>query len=182
MKQVNYRAVRLRPVAAGYPALRNVSEEAEQSARTSMKLRTVLLASVFAAFLLAALFDPRAFGQTTGRQNPPLVISSMAGRDLFESYCASCHGRDGKGSGPVAPALKTSPPDLTTITRRTGATFPRARVESFVTGNGDGLTPAHGSKEMPVWGPIFRGLDPRDATNKVRISNIVSYIESLQSR
>jgi mono/diheme cytochrome c family protein len=148
-----------------------------------MKLRTGLLASVF-AFLLAALFDPLAFGQTTGRQNPPLVISSMAGRDLFESYCASCHGRDGKGSGPVAPALKTSPPDLTTLTRRTGTggTFPRARVESFVTGNGDRLTPAHGSQEMPVWGPIFRGLDPRDATNKVRISNIVSYIESLQSR
>ena len=149
-----------------------------------MRLRTEALASVFAAFLLAARFDPWAFGQSTGPKNPPLVISSMAGRDLFESYCASCHGRDGKGSGPVAPALKTSPPDLTTLTRRTGAggTFPRARVESFVTGTGDRLTPAHGSTEMPVWGPIFRGLDPRDATNKVRISNIVSYIESLQSR
>ena len=146
-----------------------------------MKLSTVLFAHVCAAFLLVALCDPWASGQTTGQKNPPLVISSMYGPDLFAFYCASCHGRDGKGSGPVVPALKTPPPDLTTITRRNSGTFPRARVESFVTGDGDRLTPAHGSKEMPVWGPIFRGLDPRDTTNKVRITNIVGYIESIQS-
>lgn len=147
-----------------------------------MKLRTLLFANVFTALLLVALFDPWAFGQTTSQKNPPLVMSSMYGRDLFTFYCASCHGRDGKGSGPVVPALKTPPPDLTTMTRRNSGTFPRARVDSFVTGDGGRLTPAHGSKEMPVWGPIFQGLDPHDTMNKIRISNIVAHIESIQSK
>lgn len=147
-----------------------------------MKLRTLLFANVFATLLLVALFDPGTSGQTMGQKNPPLIISSMYGRDLFELYCAPCHGRDGKGSGPVVPALKSPPPDLTTITRRNSGTFPRARVESFVTGDGDRLTPAHGSKEMPVWGPIFRGLDPNDRMNKIRMSNVVAHIESIQSK
>jgi mono/diheme cytochrome c family protein len=153
-----------------------------QSKEGKVKPRTLRFASAFAALLLGMWFSPWASGQTTGQKNPPLVISSMHGRDLFEFYCAPCHGRDGKGSGPVVAALKTPPPDLATITSRNGGTFPRARVESLVTGDGIRLTPAHGSKEMPVWGPIFRGLDARDITNKVRISNIVSYIESMQAQ
>jgi len=106
----------------------------------------------------------------------------MYGRDLFEFYCAPCHGRDGRGSGPVASALKRTPADLTMIARKNGGEFPRARVESSVTGSGEPLTPAHGSSDMPVWGPIFRGLDTNDAANKVRVANIVDYIETLQAR
>ena len=141
-----------------------------------MKRSTIAFAGMF-----GVLLGVSALGQTAARPNPPLVISSMYGRDLFEFYCASCHGRDGKGSGPVASALKNPPPDLTTIARRNGGTFPRARVESFVTG-GDRLVSAHGSNEMPVWGPIFRGLDPSDTTNKVRIVNLVGHIESIQAK
>jgi len=120
--------------------------------------------------------------QETVRENPPLVIPSMYGRDLFGFYCAPCHGRDGKGGGPVAEALKRRPPDLTAIARQGGGRFPRARVEGFVThGSGEAAT-AHGTAEMPVWGPTFRGLDPSDARVKVRISNLVDYIESIQAR
>jgi mono/diheme cytochrome c family protein len=140
------------------------------------------LASVVGAFVGAGLLQSWAFTQTTGPQNPSLVISSMYGRDLFEFYCASCHGRDGHGSGPAVPALKVAPPDLTTIATRNGGTFPHSRVESFVTGDRDQLTPAHGSKEMPVWGPIFRGLDANDTINKVRVANIVEYVESIQAK
>jgi len=71
--------------------------------------------------------------------------------------------------------------DLTTLTVRNGGTFPRASVEADVTGKRE--TPAHGSAEMPVWGPIFRTLDPKDAAaNKVRIRNIVDHVELLQRR
>ena len=147
-----------------------------------MKLRAALFAGVLSVLLSEAGLDRRVMGQTTGPTSPPLVISSMDGRDLFSFYCASCHGRDGKGGGPVVAALKTPPPDLTSITQRNGGTFPRTRVESMVMGDGDRVMPAHGSKDMPVWGPIFRGLDARDAMNKVRISNIVGYIQSVQSR
>ena len=145
-----------------------------------MRLSRMAFVSVVAASLFTAS-PPSASGQAARQQNPSLVISSMSGRDLFEFYCASCHGRDGKGRGPVAPALKNPPPDLTTIAQRSGGLFPRVRVQSLVTGDGEPPT-AHGSKEMPVWGPIFRGLDPSDTMNKVRIANIVGHIESMQAK
>ena len=136
-----------------------------------------------AAVTLGAAVSLAAIGseQTTGQKNPPLVIASMAGRDLFEFYCASCHGRDGKGGGPAASALKEPPADLTTLAERNGGEYPLARVETFVTVGGAAATRAHGSEDMPVWGPIFRGLDVNEAANRVRIANIVDYVASLQS-
>ena len=41
---------------------------------------------------------------------------------------------------------------------------------------------AHGSRDMPVWGPIFRSLDSSDARNRVRIANIVDYVASIQTK
>jgi mono/diheme cytochrome c family protein len=144
-----------------------------------MNVRTPCV-GVLGALVIGTFFHPWASGQTTGRTNPSLVISSMSGRDLFEFYCGACHGRDGKGGGPAVPALKVPPPNLTTIAARNGGTFPQAPVESFVTGDQDHVTPAYDSKDMPVWGPIFRALDPNDTMNKVRVANIVRYIESIQ--
>jgi mono/diheme cytochrome c family protein len=103
------------------------------------------------------------------------------GRDLFEFYCATCHGRDGKGGGPVVSALRVPPPDLTTIAARNAGVFSKARIEAFVTGERD-MPPSHGSREMPVWGPIFTALDPDDRLNRVRIANIVDYIASIQMK
>jgi mono/diheme cytochrome c family protein len=122
------------------------------------------------------------FAQTTGPKNPPLTIRSVAGGDLFAFYCAPCHGRNGQGSGPVAAALKTAPPDLTRLALGAGGRFPRQRVEAFVTNDGHALTPAHGTSDMPVWGPVFRSLDPSDTMAKVRIANVVDYIESIQAK
>jgi mono/diheme cytochrome c family protein len=113
-------------------------------------------------------------------QRPPLVIPSVAGQDLFGFYCATCHGADAKGKGPVAQALKTPPPDLTQLTKRSGGAFPRARVTQFVAGGGTMPSGAHGSTEMPVWGPIFLSLDPSDRMTIIRIENLVQYLESLQ--
>jgi mono/diheme cytochrome c family protein len=139
----------------------------------------IYLMSAFALFLAGGAAVV-AVPQTTGPRNPPLVIRSLAGHDLFAFYCATCHGRKGTGDGPVAAALKSPPSDLTLLARRSGGTFPRQRVEAFVTNGGDVLTPAHGSADMPVWGPVFRGLDPSDALVKVRIANVVTYNESIQ--
>lgn len=140
-------------------------------------------ASVLSVALILALGGAlSALAQTTGRQNPPLVIRSLTGRDLFAFYCATCHGRDGTGNGPVANALKVPPPDLTLLARRSGGAFPRQRVESFVTNDGDARTTSHGTAEMPVWGPVFRGLDPSDTLAKIRIANVVTYLESIQAK
>jgi TonB family protein len=152
------------------------SQMAKAPRRVSRTLRATLLAAVF---VLAPL-PFTAAAQVTGPKTRALIIPSMYGQDLFDFYCASCHGRDGKGRGPVVPALTVSPPDLTLLTARHGGTFPRAFVESFVTGNR--APAAHGSKDMPVWGPIFLALDPNAAANKVRIENIVAHIESIQNQ
>lgn len=120
--------------------------------------------------------------QTTGHRNPPLVLNSLAGGDLFQFYCATCHGRDAKGAGPVAQSLKIPPSDLTILARRNGGTFPRTRVEQFVTNGGDVLTPAHGTAEMPVWGPVFLGLDPSEIRARTRIANLIDYIASIQMK
>jgi mono/diheme cytochrome c family protein len=134
----------------------------------------------FALLLGVAVFgaDP----QTTGSQTPPLMIPSVAGRDLYEFYCATCHGRDGKGHGPVAAALTVPPADLTFIARRNGGRFPTPLVEEYVTSGGDVLIAAHGTTDMPVWGPVFRGLDPSDTLVKIRIANVVKHVESLQMK
>lgn len=133
--------------------------------------------------VLLGLSGGPALGQTTAPPKSPLVIASTRGEDLFAFYCAPCHGPGGKGDGPVSPALRTPPADLTTIARRNGGTFPAARVESQVTGTGTTLILSHGTRQMPVWGPIFRALDPNsDAMNEVRIANLIRYLESLQTK
>lgn len=145
----------------------------------SRMLPGVIVAAVAA---IGILQGASTGGQTTGPTVPPLVISSMAGSDLYQAYCASCHGRGGQGDGPTVPALRSPMPDLTTLARRNGGAFPAERVEALVT-HGEALrSPAHGSREMPVWGPLFRALDPNDTRAAVRISSIVDFIRSMQVR
>jgi mono/diheme cytochrome c family protein len=110
---------------------------------------------------------------------PALIDPSLVGSDVFRSFCAPCHGRDGAGGGPVASALKKTPADLTRIRIANGGQFPRRRIEEFVTNGKPGIV-AHGSSDMPIWGPTFRSLEPSDALVKVRIANVVDYIESIQ--
>lgn len=109
---------------------------------------------------------------------PPLILESLTGRDSFERYCAACHGRTGLGDGPVAEQLRTAPANLTTLARRSGGTFPRARVAAYV--DGSSRSTAHGSSDMPLWGLTFRALDPSDVRVRVRLANLVAYVESLQ--
>jgi mono/diheme cytochrome c family protein len=107
-----------------------------------------------------------------------LTIESLAGKDTFDAYCATCHGRMGDGLGPVAPVLRQPPADLRRLTAKYGA-FPRDLLVQYVTGTGREIT-AHGSSDMPVWGPVFRSLDPSDARIRIRIRNVLDYVESLQ--
>jgi len=135
-----------------------------------------------AALLLGLVASPAALAQVTGGTRPPLVIESMAGSDLYTFYCASCHGQDGSGDGPAASALKAHPADLTALARRNGGTFPADRIRAVVT-HGDQPGPTvHGSRDMPVWGPIFRALDPDDTRTRVRVDAIIEHVASLQGK
>ena len=137
------------------------------------------------ALCLVAAMAAGVVGQrsTADRTPPSLLTPSLVGRDNFTSYCSPCHGREGRGNGPVASALKTRPPDLTKLARRAGGTFPRQRTEAFITNGGVSVS-AHGSSEMPVWGPTFLALEPPDKLDivKIRIANLVSYVESIQAK
>jgi mono/diheme cytochrome c family protein len=144
-------------------------------------MRVVFSALATAAFVCAmtgGLVSGAA--QTTGPRLPRLAIESMYGPDLFRMYCASCHGRDGKGGGPVAASLKVPPPDLTVLSRRQNGVFPKSEVETIITG--PATVGPHGSDEMPVWGQIFRALDSSDTRANARIKNLVTYIESIQQK
>ena len=110
---------------------------------------------------------------------PIKPTSPASGSEMYANYCAVCHGKDGKGGGPAADALKVPPTDLTTLSKRNGGKFPSAHVASAI--RGDVNLPAHGSKEMPVWGPLFGRLSQgHPAEVQQRIANLSAYIESLQ--
>jgi mono/diheme cytochrome c family protein len=107
--------------------------------------------------------------------------SPASGKEMYESYCAACHGQDGKGNGPAAPAMKVAPSDLTTLSKRHDGKFPSSYL-SGVLRFGTDVT-AHGSADMPVWGTLFRSLDKyHDAMVQLRISNLLNYIESIQAK
>jgi mono/diheme cytochrome c family protein len=108
------------------------------------------------------------------------LIQSVKGADLYHAYCASCHGVDGKGNGPVAPALNTRPSDLTTIAQRNGGVFPTDRIRKVI--EGEELISAHGSSEMPVWGPIFHRVEWDQDLGSVRLQNVTKYLETIQQK
>jgi mono/diheme cytochrome c family protein len=122
-----------------------------------------------------------AAGQAMAQETPRKLIASVEGKDLFAAYCASCHGMDAKGHGPVAPALKGPIPDLTTLKQRRRGAFPVAELEKVILGETEGK-PAHGSREMPVWGPVFRRIDNDRDLGLVRVRNLVDYLAKLQHK
>ena len=110
---------------------------------------------------------------------PASYTDPTSGKEMFDAYCASCHGKDGKGDGPAAPALKIPPTNLTSLAVKNGGTFPAAHIAAMI--QGESGTPAHGSKDMPVWGPIFMSIGGHSTAQvQLRIRNLTNYLESLQ--
>ena len=106
---------------------------------------------------------------------------SLTGQKLYASYCAVCHGADAKGGGSFVPQLKAVPPDLTRIAKRNGGAFPKMHVAEVI--DGEFKQPAHGSREMPIWGPIFRSVARgREDSAQRRINRLVKYLESVQEK
>jgi len=105
--------------------------------------------------------------------------SPASGKEMFLSYCASCHGKDAKGDGPAAAALKERPADLTVLAKLNGGKYPMNKVTSVLRGQTN-LVP-HGDQEMPVWGRVFWTLSGgSEGIVTQRIANLNRYIESLQ--
>jgi mono/diheme cytochrome c family protein len=107
--------------------------------------------------------------------------SATLGRAVFATYCATCHGTDARGGGPMAAELRRDVPDLTQFAVRNGGMFPSVRVARIIDGR---EVRAHGSTEMPVWGDAFRrtpgGSTPEAVAD--RIAALTAYLESIQQR
>ena len=98
------------------------------------------------------------------------------GQKLFQQYCASCHGMDGKGGGPVAASLKHPIPDLTMIEKRDGK-YDQLKVQNIISGEYE--VAAHGKKDMPVWGYIFK---EKSGTSRLQIYALGTYLKSIQAK
>jgi mono/diheme cytochrome c family protein len=102
--------------------------------------------------------------------------NSADGQEMFVSYCAPCHGREGRGDGPAAAALTPKPADLTQFAKRRGGTFSVKDFEDKL--QGLTMSAAHGNSDMPVWGPILRQL----GNDQLRTYNLRKYVEGLQAK
>jgi mono/diheme cytochrome c family protein len=153
-----------------------------------MSRRFIVLATVVLIAVSVVLLAGESLGQeatTSGapkaqvKKIPAPYTPAHSGKDMYMAYCASCHGKDGKGVGPAASALKSVPTDLTQLAARNGGRFPENHVSQTI--RGDFGTPSHGSKDMPVWGPIFASMGTTsDGVMQLRIRNLTKYIASLQ--
>jgi mono/diheme cytochrome c family protein len=120
------------------------------------------------------------------------------GKSEFQSSCASCHGADGRGNGPLREQLRVPPPDLTILARNNNGEFPAAAL--YQTIDGSKAVPAHGNREMPIWGERFNpiislphSVDPSywklagpeqspEVVVRKRISAVVDYLGRIQQK
>jgi mono/diheme cytochrome c family protein len=111
-----------------------------------------------------------------------VTLEDYSGEELFGRFCASCHGAQARGDGPVSRSLNVAVPDLTKISARYGE-FPAMLIRDVIDGRGIDKR-SHGTRAMPVWGYEFwieEGADV-NAERAVRdaISKLVEYVRSVQ--
>jgi mono/diheme cytochrome c family protein len=137
------------------------------------------LATLVSAGLVLMFAAPAAAQQPTVKRESIKPIQDVAGAATFKAYCTVCHGTSGKGDGPAAKALTTPPADLTQIAKRHGGKFPDVAVRMTITG--ETTLAAHGTREMPMWGPVLRSAEG-DSTTALRLRNLIAYLETIQEK
>jgi mono/diheme cytochrome c family protein len=107
---------------------------------------------------------------------------AMSGKELYGRFCASCHGVEGRGDGPVAESLNVETPDLTLIARRAGGVFPRENVLRII--DGRHIIGAHGLRTMPVWGEdlarVELGSPDQENAARLIIERLADHVALLQ--
>ncbi len=136
-------------------------------------LRHVLVGTAFVVLAAGGAYAQPKVEQGTIKQVP-----ASDPRAMFDSYCAACHGKGGTGDGPAAKGLSKAPADLTRIAARNGGTYPDVKVKRYIEGADE--IPAHGSRDMPMWGELFRSLN-RD-TAQIRVQALSDYIKGMQTK
>lgn len=143
----------------------------------------ISLAVILLLISTLAVAQDKAPAQTSPavKHVPIANVSPSSGKEMFNSYCAVCHGTDGKGAGPAASALKVPPADLTALAQKNGGKYPAAHVSAVL--HGEAGPASHGNKDMPVWGPLFFNISQgHEGQVQQRVANLVTYIEHLQAK
>jgi mono/diheme cytochrome c family protein len=139
-----------------------------------LKSSFVLLFAACAAVSIGVAQQPT----TTIRPVPIKPISAASGEQMYHTYCASCHGANGTGNGPAAPALKVKLNDLTMLSQKNGGSFPEGKVVSALRFGVENS--AHGNTQMPIWGDLFKTIGPSTDSVNQRISNLSDYLKKIQ--
>ncbi len=126
--------------------------------------------------IVVAIGQASAAGGQTG--SGAGVDAQLAGSVAFDLHCASCHGRSGRGDGPAARNLRTVPADLTALARRNNGVFPETKVAASIIDSSRAA--AHGTQDMPVWGPVFRALDGTNERDSMTLRNLLAFLASIQ--
>ena len=138
------------------------------------------LAAAACVFAAAQTTTPSSTKTTEIRHVAAPKVSASDGAANYKAYCAACHGASAKGDGPAASALKLPPTDLTRLAANTGGQYPALHVKTAIL---NAEVSAHGSKDMPVWGPVFRSMSAgAQGEVELRAANLTKYIESLQTK
>lgn len=137
-----------------------------------MKTRWIVTALVVSGFAIGA--QAQRVELINGTAPPP-----NAGAAMYKTYCASCHGDDGKGMGGTSALLANKPADLTGLSLTHSQGFPRRHVLSTLK-RGHSGSPT--TTPMPDWNVIFRlVVDPKHPEiAEMRARALTDYIESIQ--
>jgi len=135
-----------------------------------------MLRRVLVGVAVVSLWTVAAHAPTQVKKEPIKPVAASDAAAMFQSYCAPCHGKSGVGDGPAAAALKKAPADLTKISARNGGKFPETQVKRYIEGLDE--VAAHGNRDMPMWGELFRALS-RD-TAQIRVQALSDYLKGMQ--
>ena len=141
------------------------------------------IGSIFEWRMLMAVVSFIMLGATFASAQEQEVID--AGKREFQRSCASCHGADARGNGPVANVLSAKPADLTQMKKKHGGTFHFWQTYDTISGREEEVAiRGHGTREMPIWGDRFR-LEPGASEQyalgvRGRLLSLVHYLQSIQ--
>lgn len=131
--------------------------------------------SLGTASVLAAATD-------SGDSDDRVIVWTV--RELYRNHCAVCHGPDAAGDGPFAQPLRTPPTNLTELAARNDGIFPYWQAYEKISGLE--LLPAHGSREMPIWGKVFAPANSFESSAPAsiargQIAEILAWLGTRQS-
>lgn len=143
------------------------------------KLKSERKSRCSARHLFLPFFSSRSAGPGASAQQADV------GQDLFEQYCATCHGLSGAGDGPLTVYLTEKVSDLTILAENNDGAFPMLKVIHIIDGR-TGLR-GHGGP-MPTYGDIFEAEERSGMEGdygpvlaaRGRIMSVALYLEQLQ--